>query len=149
MPASIASVGMSSTAVRQRANHSRSSGLQGASANPQLPMITVVTPCQQEQLPMPVPGHLRVHVGVAVDEARRDDQAVGVDRALGRRADAADLDDPAMLDADVGAIARGARAVDDRPVANQQIQTHGVLSRGSCVAPYYPAPAVADTATGG
>ena len=52
MPASIASVGMSSTAVRQRANHSRAWGLHGASANPQLPMTTVVTPCQQEQLPM-------------------------------------------------------------------------------------------------
>ena len=52
MPASIASVGMSSTAVRQRANHSRSSGRHGARAKPQLPMITVVTPCQQEQLPI-------------------------------------------------------------------------------------------------
>ena len=51
MPAIIASVGMSSTAVRQRANHSRSSGLQGASAKPQLPMTTLVTPCQHEQLP--------------------------------------------------------------------------------------------------
>ena len=52
MPASMASVGMSSTAVRQRANHSRSAGRQGARANPQFPMITVVTPCQQEQLPI-------------------------------------------------------------------------------------------------
>jgi len=52
IPAIIASVGMSSTAVRQRANHSRSAGGHGASANPQLPMITVVTPCQQEQLPI-------------------------------------------------------------------------------------------------
>jgi hypothetical protein len=43
---------MSSTAVKQRANHSRSPGLHGASANPQLPMITLVTPCQQEQLPI-------------------------------------------------------------------------------------------------
>ena len=51
IPAIIASVGMSSTAVRQRANHSRSLGVHGASAKPQLPMITVVTPCQQEQLP--------------------------------------------------------------------------------------------------
>jgi hypothetical protein len=52
MPASIASVGMSSTAVRHRAYHSRSSGGQGASAKPQLPMITLVTPCQHEQLPI-------------------------------------------------------------------------------------------------
>src|ERR1043166_4363066 len=52
MPASIASVGMSSTAVRHRANHSRSAGLHGARANPQFPMTTLVTPCQHEQLPI-------------------------------------------------------------------------------------------------
>ena len=51
MPAAIASFGMSSTASRHSANHSRASGLQGASAKPQLPITTVVTPCQQEQLP--------------------------------------------------------------------------------------------------
>ena len=51
MPAAIASVGMSSTADRQRAYQSRSSGLQGASAKPQLLMTTEVTPCQHEQLP--------------------------------------------------------------------------------------------------
>src|SRR2546425_9596073 len=73
-----------------------------------------------------VPGHLSVHMGVAVDEARRGDQAVGVERALRHRSDAPDLDDPAVLDSDVTAIARGARAVDDRSVADQQIQTHGV-----------------------
>ena len=42
---------MSSTASRQRAIHSRSPGRQGARAKPQLPMITLVTPCQHEQLP--------------------------------------------------------------------------------------------------
>ena len=51
MPATIASLGMSSTASRHSAYHSRASGLQGASAKPQLPITTVVTPCQQEQLP--------------------------------------------------------------------------------------------------
>ncbi len=40
-----------------------------------------------------VPGDLRVHMGVAVDKPRGDDQPVGVDRALGGRADAPDLDD--------------------------------------------------------
>jgi len=70
-------------------------------------------------------------VGVAIDEARRDDQAVRIDGALGHRSDASDLDDPAVLDADVPTIARGARAVDDRPLANDQIQPHGALSRCS------------------
>ena len=51
MPAAIASVGMSSTAERQRAYQSRSAGLQGARAKPQLLMTTEVTPCQHEQLP--------------------------------------------------------------------------------------------------
>ena len=51
MPAIIASLGMSSTASRHSANHSLASGLHGASAKPQLPITTVVTPCQHEQLP--------------------------------------------------------------------------------------------------
>ena len=51
MPAIMASLGMSSTASRHSAYHSRSPGLQGASAKPQLPMMTLVTPCQQAQLP--------------------------------------------------------------------------------------------------
>src|SRR5206468_9752905 len=72
-----------------------------------------------------VPGHLRVHVRVAIDEARRDDQAVGVDGAPGHRSDASDLDDAAVVDPDVAAITWGARAVDDRAVANQKIKTHG------------------------
>ena len=53
-----------------------------------------------------VPGDLRVHMGVAVDEAGRDDQPVGIDHPLRRGPDAADLDDPPVLDADIGAIAR-------------------------------------------
>ena len=75
----------------------------------------------------PVPRHLRVHVRVSVDESRRDDQALGVDGVLGRAPDASQLDDAAVRDADVAAITRRARAVDDRPVANQEIETHGHL----------------------
>ena len=129
MPAIIASVGMSSTAVRQRANHSRSSGLHGASANPQLPMITVVTPCQHEQLP------IRSHATCAsmwVWPSMKPGatiEAVGVD-ACARpptRMRPISTIRPA-LDADVAAIARGARAVDDGPVANQEIESHGRLS---------------------
>ncbi len=40
-----------------------------------------------------VPGDLCVHVGVAIDEAGRDDHALGVESAFGRRANATDLDD--------------------------------------------------------
>ena len=65
---------------------------------------------------------------MTVDESRRDDQPVGVDGALGRGPDAADLDDAAAPDADVAAIARGARAVDDRPAADQEIESHRVAA---------------------
>ena len=58
--------------------------------------------------PDPVPRHLSVHMGVAVDEARRDDQAVGVDGSRGHRPDASDLDDLAILDPDITPIACGA-----------------------------------------
>ena len=131
MPASIASVGMSSTAVRQRANHSRSSGLHGASAKPQLPMMTLVTPCQQEQLP------IRSHATWAsmwVWPSMKPGATISPSASMVRSAadaDAPDLDDAAVLDADVAAIARGARAVDDRPVADHQIEPHAVLPRGS------------------
>src|SRR5436309_91087 len=60
-----------------------------------------------------VPGDLRVPMGVAVDKARRDDQPVGIDDPLRRRMDAADLDDPAAAEADIGAVARHPRAVHD------------------------------------
>ena len=63
-------------------------------------------------------------MGVAVDKARRDDQPVGVDRLLGRGADAADLDDMPVLDPDIGAIARTARAVHHGAVLDQQVQAH-------------------------
>ena len=122
MPASIASVGMSSTAVRQRANHSRVRGLARGQRESAVAHDHGGHTVPARAGADPVPRHLRVHVGVTVDEAGRDDQPVGVDGALGRRPDATDLDDAAAPDADVAAIARGARAVDDRPAANQQIE---------------------------
>ena len=67
---------------------------------------------------MRIPEHLRVHVGVAVDEAGRDDVPFGVDDLFRGLADFADRGDPAARDADVGAIARQPRAVDDGAVAN-------------------------------
>src|SRR6185503_1100907 len=77
--------------------------------------------------PDAIPRDLGVHVGVTVDEAWRDDQAVGVERALGRRPNPPDLDDPAVLDCDVAAIARASRAIDDGPATNHEIESH-VLS---------------------
>jgi hypothetical protein len=69
-------------------------------------------------------------VGVQVDEAGRDDQAVGVERALRLgRSDAADLRDATASDADVGAERRIARSVNHRPPANHEIELwHGPAS---------------------
>ena len=124
MPAAIASVGMSSTADRQRAYQSRSSGLQGASAKPQLLITTEVTPCQHEQLPS---GSHATCASMWVWPSMKpgdDDQAVGIDRARGGRRDAADLDDAAVLDADIGGEARLAGAVDDGAAADEEIEGH-------------------------
>ena len=50
-----------------------------------------------------IPADLAVVVGVDVDEAGRDQQPVGVDRAPGRSAgQIADLGDDAVVDRDVG-----------------------------------------------
>ena len=51
MPAAIASAEMSSARSRLRTTRCRCEARAGASVNPQLPMITEVTPCQQEQVP--------------------------------------------------------------------------------------------------
>ena len=55
------------------------SGRTGAKPTPQLPMTAVVTPCQLDGVMPLVPGRLPVVVRVDVDEARGDQQAVGVD----------------------------------------------------------------------
>ena len=44
------SYGIASTCTRFQVAMSRSAGLHGANPTPQLPMITVVTPCHDEQV---------------------------------------------------------------------------------------------------
>ena len=72
-----------------------------------------------------VPEDLRVHVGVAVDEARRHHVTLGIERLLGGRGDAADLGDLSVLDADVAAITRQAGTVDDHAVLDDEVECHG------------------------
>src|SRR5581483_10841568 len=75
-----------------------------------------------------IPEDLRIHVGMAVDEAGRDDVAFGVERLLRRGAvQAADLGDPAVLDADIGAKARQSGTVDQRAVLDDQVECHESL----------------------
>ena len=73
-----------------------------------------------------VPGDLAVVVRVDVDEAGRDEHAVGVDRPARRRRRraVADLGDHAVVDRDVGRRGRRAGAVDDRAAADHEI-VHG------------------------
>ena len=69
---------------------------------------------------------MRVHV----DEAGCDDAPVGVDRALRRLVDGADLDDASVAHSDVGAPAGCARAVDDVAARDQEIK-HAAGDYGS------------------
>ena len=89
---------------------------------PQFPPITVVTPCKRRRRQRGVPEHLRVVVRVDVDEARRDDLALGVDRARRLLVDVADRRDPAVADSDVGDPAGRTRAVDDRATADDHVE---------------------------
>ena len=68
-----------------------------------------------------VPGDLAVEVRVHVDEAGRDEQAVGVDDFARGTVDRADFGDDAVGDRDVGDARRGAGAVDDGAALDHEI----------------------------
>ena len=80
-----------------------------------------------------VPEQLRVHMGVAVDEAGTDHVPFGVDLLVSLVAHRTDLGDAAGIDGDVGAIWREAGAVDERAIANHQIVRHAHHSLASAV----------------
>src|SRR5882724_8858900 len=71
-----------------------------------------------------VPGDLRVVMAVIVDKAGRDGAALGVDRAPRRTAQLTDVDDPAVLDADIAPERGHPRAVDNKTIPDQQIIPH-------------------------
>ena len=68
-----------------------------------------------------IPGDLAVVMGVDVDEARRDGAAIGVERLARGAGDVSDRDDLVVLDRDIAAEARGAGAVDDGAVGDEQV----------------------------
>ena len=70
---------------------------------------------------MRVPGRLAVIVGVDIDEARRDQQPLGVDLLAASSSDHTDGGDLAVLDGDVRFARAGARAVRHRAAAHDQI----------------------------
>ena len=65
---------------------------------------------------------LRVVVRVDVDEAGRDDEAVGVELARAGPLHVADLDDRAVAHADVGGARGRARPVDDGATADDEVE---------------------------
>ena len=91
---------------------------------PQLPPITVVTPCTFDGVAHRVPEQLRVVVRVRVDEAGGDDEAVGVDdlACLARRSSPTATIRPSRTP-DVGPTNAGAPgAVDDRAAPDEQVE---------------------------
>jgi hypothetical protein len=81
-----------------------------------------------------VPGDLGVEVGVAVDDAGHQRQAVGLDDAPGtlRVADARrDAHDPSLGDGDVGPSGRRAAAVEQLGAADQEVDHYAVFSSGA------------------
>jgi hypothetical protein len=63
-------------------------------------------------------------VGVRIDEARRDDEAVCIDHVGGAAPGAPDLDDHAVRDRDIRPARRRPRAVHHHAVLDQEIEAH-------------------------
>jgi hypothetical protein len=64
-------------------------------------------------------------MGVHIDNARRDDQAAGVDHLMSARRDAwLDPADPAIDDLHIGRTRHGPRAVNERATSNQDLLRH-------------------------
>src|SRR5437762_11990129 len=68
-------------------------------------------------------------MAMVVDKAGRDGAAGGVDRLARGTRQFADLDDLAVLDPDIAAEGRHARAVDHQAVLDQQIIRHRLSPR--------------------
>ena len=75
-----------------------------------------------------IPEHLRVVVGVDVDESRRDDVAAGVERALAVEP-VADRADVAVRDRDVRPDTGRAGPVDDRAAPDDEVRAHRLSIR--------------------
>ena len=121
MPADSAAPGMSSTPSIRPMSQSCLSGCTGAKPTPQLPITTVVTPCQ----------HVGVSSGSQVTWPSKcvcTSTKPGVTSApsasivsRARAVDRADLGDDAVGDRDVGGARRRAGAVDDRAALDHEI----------------------------
>ena len=71
-----------------------------------------------------IPQKLRIEVGVKIDEPWRHRQPIGVDDTLGAAADAAGLDDLAVLHCDVAEIRGQTAAVINSSTLDQNVVSH-------------------------
>ena len=131
MPASIAAGGMSSARWRLRTTRCLSFSAHGASVKPQLPITTVVMPCQQEDVPS---GSQKICASMWVWPSTKPGattwpSASMTSCALSRmRPIVAILP---SLHADVRAIAGQAGTVDHRAVLDHQVVGHPPPFQGS------------------
>jgi len=88
-----------------------------------------VTPYQLDGVSAGVPQHLRVVVGVDVDEAGRDDQAGAAEPLLGLGpVEPADRRDAPVPHTDIGGAACRAGPVHDRAAGEHDVERHGQAS---------------------
>src|SRR5262249_55535498 len=74
-----------------------------------------------------IPRDLRVHVGVAVDEAWRHDMMARIDFLAPALADVPDARDPVTADSDIGAVPREPGAIDHGATADHEVVGHVYL----------------------
>src|SRR5688572_12878639 len=67
---------------------------------------------------------------MGIDEARRHDQPVGVDGALGTLGHLADLGHLAVRDRDIGLVTRRTRAIEHGAVLDDEIVAHSLVPPG-------------------
>src|SRR5881396_2364922 len=123
MPAAIASAAMSSARSRLRTTRCFRDAEQGASVNPQLPITTVVTPCQHEHVPS---GSQKTCASMWVWPSMNPGATTRPSASMTSRARSRILpvDDPTVPDGDVGAVARQAGAIDQGAVLDDEIVGH-------------------------
>ena len=114
---------MSSTACSVRTIVPRCSGRVGAIEKPQLPATTDVTPCQHDDVQTRIPEHLRVVVGVDVEEPGRDVAAGRVDHGVAGEV-VAHRDDAPVVHGHVGAAGGRAGAVDHGAPSHDDVSVH-------------------------
>ena len=89
--------------------------------NPQLPITTVVTPWKHEFWPSWIPHHLSVHVGMPIDESRRDHMAVCINLATTSGIDRSDRGNQIVVDGYIGMEWCAAGTIDNEAVPDDQI----------------------------